>query len=95
MDVPSHEDLLGHIEAFRERHGLSRSRFGIEAAGEQQLILTLERGGNITLQRLQRIAEYMRSKDAGADHGDDDTSDPGIPSCGNADDLPASPAEAA
>lgn len=95
MDVPSHEDLLGHIEAFRDRHGLSRSRFGIEAAGEQQLILTLERGGNITLQRLQRIADYMRRKDVEAGHVADDTAAAGAASCGNADDLPACSEQAA
>lgn len=87
MDVPTHEELLGSIDRFFERHPkIGEARFGRDATGEPGLVARLRRGSSPTLAVLRRISEYMAGKDAelavaavddvAPDHAEDGTIDP-------------------
>ncbi len=54
------EKLMNDIEAFLARSGMSRTRFGEDAAGERSLLKRLERGGQITIETHDRIRAFMR-----------------------------------
>lgn len=54
------EKLMHDIEAFLVRTGMSRTRFGEDAAGERSLLKRLERGGQITIETHDRIRAFMR-----------------------------------
>ena len=67
MQIPTKDQLLASIEAFRRRHGdMAPTRFGREATGEPQLIKSIEEGRSPSLDTAQRIADYMARKDAEA-----------------------------
>jgi hypothetical protein len=73
MKIPTDAELLASIDAFLERHDMAPTRFGRDATGEPQLIQSIREGRSPSLNTLQRIAEFMRAKDAAADQGDAST----------------------
>lgn len=96
MDVPTHEELLGSIDRFLERHPkIGEARFGRDATGEPGLVARLRRGSSPTLAVLLRISEYMATRDAevaagegekGTVHAGSDTTDAGTLSPDNSGD---------
>ncbi len=90
MQIPTHEEVLGTIDAFLDRHpAIGPARFGRDATGEPGLVGRLRKGSTPTLKVLNRIKAYMDAKDAevraaGADHADGDTSQVQHASCGKA-----------
>ena len=54
------EQLLADIERFLAVTGISRTRFGWEAAGNRNLLQRLQSGSNIKLSTVDRIRSYMR-----------------------------------
>lgn len=56
--------LLEYIEDFLQRHGMSATRFGEEAASDRHLVRSLRAGGSVTLRRAERILAYMQERDA-------------------------------
>lgn len=61
------DELLAQIDAFLKRHEMTDSRFSRDATGEPGLLDGLRGGRSPTLKILNRIAEFMRDKDAEAD----------------------------
>lgn len=77
MDIPTSEQVIEAIENFLARHDNMRpSRFGREATGDANLIADLKAGAMPKLDRLHRIRDYMRAKDADAGFAADDVSAP-------------------
>lgn len=66
MDIPSHEQVIDQIDAFLARHDMAPTRFGREATGEPQLIDSIRRGRSPSLKVLERVAEFMKSRDTAA-----------------------------
>ena len=64
MDIPSKEEILASVAAFRARHGMAETRFGRDATGEPQLIKSIEDGRSPSHDVLLRMQEFMRRKDA-------------------------------
>ena len=89
MELPSIEQVLEKIDAFVERHGMSPTRFGAEATGDQNLVSALRGGASPSLKRLHRIADYMRRKDEEREHGLRNAGSASLASPGNADSLSA------
>jgi hypothetical protein len=58
--------LLREIEAFIETHGLSPSRFGIAAVGDQHLIKDIKAGRRLWPETESRIRLYMATFKADA-----------------------------
>lgn len=63
MDVPTHDELIGRIEAFCRRHGLAESRFGRDAVNNPAFVDGLRGGTSPTLKTLSRLKEYMADVD--------------------------------
>lgn len=66
MNVITETQLLNDIEEFRDRHSMARTTFGREATGNANLVKELEEGKSPSLKTVNRIADYMRRKDADA-----------------------------
>jgi hypothetical protein len=101
MDIPTPEELVHKIEAFIARHRMAETRFGRDAVRDPNLISDLRAGQRLPgLTKLNRIADFMRQKDAAVagedapEHSDGDTLDPSAPSSGKAGEVsaPAVPA---
>lgn len=72
MDVPSHAEMLGSIDAFLKRHpSIGESAFGRRATGEPGLLDRLRKGSSPTLRVAGLISAYMAGVDA--EHTDRDT----------------------
>lgn len=72
MDVPSHAEMLGSIDAFLKRHpAIGESAFGRRATGEPGLLDRLRKGSSPTLRVAGLISAYMAGVDA--EHGEPDT----------------------
>ena len=56
---PTTRKLIEDIEAFRLRHDMTKTRFGIAAANDPNLVDDLENGREPRWQTVQRITEYM------------------------------------
>jgi hypothetical protein len=67
MDIPTRPELLETIDAFLERHDMAPTRLGRDATGEPDLIPSLRRGRNVSLDTLNRLAAFMRERDAALD----------------------------
>lgn len=78
MDIPTPAELVEKIEAFIARHGMAETRFGRDAVRDPNLLSDLRAGQRLPgLTKLNRIADFMASRDAelvGADHAVTDTS---------------------
>lgn len=59
------DTILGRIEAFRARHSLNRSQFGLAAVGDRAFIRQLEQGQPVTLGRIEKAEAFMAAADAG------------------------------
>ena len=59
---PVASKLLADIEAYREKYGLDRTRFGREAAGDGHFIRRLELGKIPRLPTIDRVYKYMDIK---------------------------------
>ncbi|RYG89545.1 MAG: hypothetical protein EON59_01345 [Alphaproteobacteria bacterium] len=65
MDIPSPEELVFKIEAFIARHEMAETRFGRDAVRDPNLLSDLRAGQRLPgLTKLNRIADFMRQKDA-------------------------------
>lgn len=65
MDIPSPEELVEKIEAFITRHEMAETRFGRDAVRDPNLLSDLRAGQRLPgLTKLNRIADFMRQKDA-------------------------------
>jgi hypothetical protein len=83
MDVPSHAEMLGSIDAFLKRHPhIGESAFGRRATGEPGLLDRLRKGSSPTLRVAGLISDYMAGVDA--QHVEPDTADAASSSSGNA-----------
>lgn len=79
MHIPTHDEVLGTIDAFLDRHpAIGPARFGRDATGEPGLVGRLRKGSTPTLKVLNRIKAYMDAKDAevvaGGEHAAGDNS---------------------
>ena len=59
---PVASKLLADIEAYRDRFGVNRTRFGYEAAGDGHFIRRLELGKIPRLPTIDRVYKYMNLK---------------------------------
>lgn len=75
MDVMTQAELVEKIDAFLERHNMPESRFGRDAVGEPGLVGRIRKGSSPTLDMLNRIADFMASRDAEAGQGVDSERD--------------------
>ena len=65
MDIPSHDDLLERIDAFRARHcDMAETRFGRDSLNNPAFVSWLRKGGSPSLRTLGTLAEFMATKDA-------------------------------
>lgn len=88
MDVPSQQELIDTITAFRARHDdMPPTRFGIEATSDPNVVSDLLKGRSPTLAKLHRLKDYMARKDAEAGHVPSDTGADAGSSAGNDGDL--------
>lgn len=51
--------LLGEVEEFLDRHGISASRFGTLAMGNPSFVLRLRAGANLTSESIVRARAWM------------------------------------
>jgi TnpA family transposase len=58
--------LLGEIDAFRQRHGTSETRFGRDALNDGHFVRRLREGGNITLRTVEKVRAFMAAANAAA-----------------------------
>jgi hypothetical protein len=56
---PTTRSLLDAIEAFRQSNSMTKTRFGIEAANDPNLVDDLERGREPRWQTIQRINNFI------------------------------------
>lgn len=56
--------FLARIETFLERHGMSATRFGEEAASDRHFVRRLRSGRSVTLRKAQRVCAYMADFEA-------------------------------
>lgn len=83
MNIPTQDELIGLIERFRARHDdMPRTRFGMEATGDPNLLNELQRGRSPSLNVLHRLRDYMIEKDRAAGHGVTDIAPPAALSAG-------------
>lgn len=94
MNVPTTDEVIASIEGFLLRHAMKPTRFGRDATGEPQLLASIRSGRSPSLDTINRIADYMREKDAevaieaaAADHVDTDTIAVQHASPGNGDEI--------
>lgn len=89
MDLPTHDELIASIDAFRERHGnMAPTRFGSEATGDPNLLNELRhKGRSPSLAVLHRVADYIARKDREAGHGADCTGSARLSSSGSSSDI--------
>lgn len=66
MELPTHDELIARIDAFLKRHDMAESRLGRDATGEAQLVDDIRNGRSPRLATLQKLAEFMRERDAAA-----------------------------
>ncbi|WP_423606171.1 hypothetical protein [Sphingomonas sp. MS122] len=67
MDIPTPEELVAKIEAFIARHDMAETRFGRDAVSDPNLLSDLRAGKRLPgLNKLNRIADFIRTKDADA-----------------------------
>ena len=84
--LPTNPELIASIEAFLARHDMAPTRFGSEATGDPNLLASLRAGTSPRLDRLHRVADFMKRKDAevsAADHADAGTATAAPLSAGN------------
>ena len=55
-------ELLRKIEAYLVRNNLSATRFGYMSTGDPSLLTKLRKGGDIRLQTLEKIMQFMVEK---------------------------------
>lgn len=60
------ETLLHQINAYRERHGVSQTRFGRDALNDGHFVKRLRTGGNVTLRTVERVRAFMAKQDRAA-----------------------------
>lgn len=53
------DTLLREIDAFRERVGMSETRFGRAALNDGHFLRRLRQGGNITLRTVERVRAFI------------------------------------
>lgn len=70
MDVPTHDELIGRIDAFLDRHNMRESSFGREAMNNSAFVGGLRAGSSPTLETLNRLKAFMAEKDSEADLDD-------------------------
>jgi hypothetical protein len=58
------DTLLREIDAFRERTGMTDTRFGRAALNDGHFVRRLREGGNITLRTVERVRAFMRADSA-------------------------------
>lgn len=83
--LPTNPELIAAIEAFLARHDMAPTRFGSEATGDPNLLASLRAGTSPRLDRLHRVADFMKRRDAelpGADHAGAGTAPADTPSAG-------------
>lgn len=66
MDIPTQDELLGLIEAFRQRHEMAETRFGREAVNNPAFLRGLRDGVSPTLETLGKVRDFMARVDAEA-----------------------------
>ena len=54
--------LLDEIHAYRARHGLDRTRFGILAANDGHLLPRLENGREPRRSTVEKVRAFMRNR---------------------------------
>lgn len=57
------DTLLREIDAFRQREGMTETRFGRAALNDGHFLRRLRHGGNITLRTVERVQAFMRDYD--------------------------------
>jgi hypothetical protein len=62
------DTLLREIDAFREREGMSETRFGRAALNDGHFLRRLREGGNITLRTVERV--YATGNKTVINHGE-------------------------
>lgn len=55
-------ELLRKIETYLVRNNLSATRFGYMSTGDPSLLTKLRKGGDIRLQTLEKIMQFMVEK---------------------------------
>jgi len=55
-------ELLRRVEAYLVRNNLSATRFGYMSTGDPSLVTKLRNGGDIRLQTLEKIMQFMLGK---------------------------------
>lgn len=51
--------LLEHVEAFLATHGMADSRFGLEAAGDKNLVRDLRKGRRLWPETEGKVRQFM------------------------------------
>jgi len=59
---PDVRKLLNEINAYRVKHGLDRTKFGILAANDGHLLPRLETGREPRRSTVEKVRAFMRSK---------------------------------
>ena len=59
---PIAAQLLADIEAYRDRTGINRTDFGLQAAGDGHFISRLERGQIPRIPTIDRVYAYMEKR---------------------------------
>jgi hypothetical protein len=59
---PDVRKLLNEINAYRTKHGLDRTKFGILAANDGHLLPRLETGREPRRSTVEKVRAFMRSK---------------------------------
>jgi hypothetical protein len=59
---PDVRKLLDQINAYRAKHGLDRTKFGILAANDGHLLPRLETGREPRRSTVEKVRAFMRSK---------------------------------
>lgn len=57
---PAIADLIGDVDAFIERHGMTPTDFGLLSIGDPNLYRHLKKGRNPRFATLDRIRSFMR-----------------------------------
>jgi hypothetical protein len=57
--MSSAEALLGEIDAFLQRTGMTQTQFGEESMNNRSFVRQLRNGGGVTLRTLDKVRAYM------------------------------------
>ncbi len=52
--------FVDHVQQYRQRAGISPTRFGRDAVGDPNFVADMLAGRNLTIETMQRVVEYIR-----------------------------------